>query len=323
MTTGNDRVEETVWEYKALILDRDNKPQGPKTWVSKPTSLIKVKEGDPDAQYEACEFANRSSHHVAFRITKANGLQFNPDHGVLKPNERVPLKFKVRPSTRPPGQSEVEILAMRVNPTSSGKMIEDKWRLMPTNKVSRVGHTVQLRAPEKTRQRPLLTPPPTPCATPTDRITRRLDDRKEDADRPAAPVAGWPERWKSLAQPQSKHVSSDPVTPAVGGAKETKRSFKVLHVTVAVLALAVFALIVQVCSLWPQANSVICRRRKHRLETKDTPTMRMVSLKDGTPTAATDPGREPRRPRGCGRPSGTLTLEGMGGKANVMRNSNR
>ncbi|KAL1434127.1 hypothetical protein MTO96_011778 [Rhipicephalus appendiculatus] len=166
MTTGNDRVEETVWEYKALILDRDNKPQGPNTWVSKPTSLIKVKEGDPDAQYEACEFGNRSSHHVAFRITKANGLQFNPDHGVLKPNERVPLKFKVRPSTRPPEQSEVEILAMRVNPTSSGKMIEDKWRLMPTNKVSRVGHTVQLRAPEKTRQRPLLTPPPTPCVTP-------------------------------------------------------------------------------------------------------------------------------------------------------------
>ncbi|KAL3221579.1 hypothetical protein MRX96_029336 [Rhipicephalus microplus] len=254
--SADDRVEETVWEYKALILDRDNKPQGPKTWVSKPTSLIKVKEGDPDAQYEACEFANRSSHHVAFRITKANGLQFNPDHGVLKPNERVPLKFKVRPSTRPPGQSEVEILAMRVNPTSSGKMIEDKWRLMPTNKVSRVGHTVQLRAPEKTRQRPLLTPPPTPCATPTDRITRRLDDRKEDADRPAAPVAGWPERWKSLAQPQSKHVSSDPVTPAVGGAKETKRSFKVLHVTVAVLALAVFALIVQVCSLWVRVNNI-------------------------------------------------------------------
>lgn len=253
--SADDRVEETVWEYKALILDRDKKPKGPNTWVSKPTSLIKVQESDPDALYEACEFGNRSSYDVAFRITKANGLQFNPDHGVLKPNERVPLKFKVRPSTRRPEQAEVEILAIRVNPTSCDKTIEDKWRLVPTNKVSRVRHTVQLRAPEKMRQRPLLPPPPAPCVTPPDRTTRPVDDCKEDADRPAAPAVNWPERWKSQARPQSKDVSSNPVVP-VCLVEEANSSYKVLRVTVAVLALAVVALIIQVCSLWVRVNNI-------------------------------------------------------------------
>lgn len=255
---ADERVEETVWEYKALILDRDNKPNGPNTWVSKATSFIKVEESDPDAQYEACEFGNRSSHDVAFRIAKASGLKFSPDHGVLKPNQKIPLRFKVCPSTRRPEKAEVEILAIRVNPKNSGKMVEDKWRLVPANKVSRVRHTVQLRAPEKMRQRPFMPPPPPmPFVIPSNKTTRPVEDRKDDANRPTAPSAGWSERWKSKARRQSKDLPSDPVVPIRPvKAQEIDGSYKVLHVTVAVLALAVVGLIFQVFSLWVRVNNI-------------------------------------------------------------------
>ncbi|XP_049520415.1 uncharacterized protein LOC125944167 [Dermacentor silvarum] len=265
---ADDKVEETIWEYKALILDRDKKPKGPQTWVSKSTSFIRVKESDPDLQYEACELGNGSAYDVAFRITKANGLQFNPDHGVLKPNEKVPLKFKVRPSTRRPEQAEIEILAIRVNPTNSDKVIEDKWRLVPANKVSRVRHTVQLRAPEKPRQRPFPPSPAVPHVTPPERTSghaeeRRAEDRRaeerradgKEADRPAAPAVDWSERWRSRseARPRPQDVPLERVVPA---RQEANSSYSAIHVTVALLALAVLCLIVQVCRLWIRVNNI-------------------------------------------------------------------
>ncbi|XP_054917782.1 uncharacterized protein [Dermacentor andersoni] len=261
MTTGNDKVEETVWEYKALILDRDKKPKGPHTWVSKPASFIKVQESDPDLQYEACEFGNGSSRNVAFRITKANGLQFNPDHGVLKPNEKVPLKFKVRPSTRRPDQAQIEILAIHVNPTNSDKAIEDKWRLVPANKVSRVRHTVQLRAPEITRPQPLPPPPAVARVTLPERTSRHAEDRhaedrhadEKEADRPAVPTVDWSERWRSEARPQPQDVPPERVVPA---RQEASSSCTVMHVTVALLALAVFGLMVQVYRLWIRVDNI-------------------------------------------------------------------
>ncbi|KAG0423411.1 hypothetical protein HPB47_000819 [Ixodes persulcatus] len=142
--TGNDRVEETIWEYKALILDRDKKSKGPNTWVSSANSFVRVDDGGPAALHEVCEFGNRSSHDVAFRVTKTSGLEFIPDHGVLKPNEKVPLKFSLHQGQKCPDYAEIEILAIRVNEANSRK-IEDKWRLVPSNKVSRVRHTVEFK----------------------------------------------------------------------------------------------------------------------------------------------------------------------------------
>ncbi|XP_070386859.1 uncharacterized protein [Dermacentor albipictus] len=259
--TTDDKVEETVWEYKALILDRDKKPKGPHTWVSKPASFIKVQESDPDLQYEACEFGNGSSRNVAYRITKANGLQFNPDHGVLKPNEKVPLKFKVRPSTRRADQAQIEILAIHVNPTNSDKAIEDKWRLVPANKVSRVRHTVQLRAPEISRPQPLPPPPAVAHVTLPERPYRHAEDRhaedqhadEKEADRPAVPTVDWSERWRSEARPQPQDVPPERVVPA---RQEASSSCTVIHVTVALLALVVFGLMVQVYRLWIRVDNI-------------------------------------------------------------------
>lgn len=259
---ADDKVEETVWEYKAVILDRDKKPRGPNTWVSKATSLVRVEDTDSDAQYEACEFGNRSSHDIAFRITKASGLQFSPDHGVLKPNEKVPLKFKLRPGVRQqPELAEVDILAMRVNPATNSRVIEDKWRTVPANKVSRVRHTVQLRAPENTRRRTSLPSSPTSYTVPLE-WTPRHAAAEEDDGRPGRPgsaaATGRPESRRPPPGVPSRDFFAD--TAVVAPRQKVKGSSsacsKLLHVAVILLALAVVCLIVQVRSLWDRVNNI-------------------------------------------------------------------
>ncbi|KAH6947961.1 hypothetical protein HPB50_022237 [Hyalomma asiaticum] len=106
------------------------------------------------------------------------------------------------------------------------------------------------------RQRPFMPPPPPmPFVIPSNKTTRPVEDRKDDANRPTAPSAGWSERWKSKARRQSKDLPSDPVVP-IRPVKEIDGSYKVLHVTVAVLALAVVGLIFQVFSLWVRVNNI-------------------------------------------------------------------
>lgn len=147
-----DRFEETIWEYKAQILDRDRNPKGPKVWVSKANSSIRVRDTDPAVQYEACEFGNSSLHSIAFRVTKTNGLMFTPNRGVLKPGEKVPLKFQLPTSMKSPTYAEIEVLAIRVKDADNTSKIEDKWLHVTSDKVSRARHTVELEEPGKIKE---------------------------------------------------------------------------------------------------------------------------------------------------------------------------
>ncbi|KAM7283525.1 uncharacterized protein ISCGN_000632 [Ixodes scapularis] len=258
--TGNDRVEETIWEYKALILDRDKKSKGPNTWVSSANSFVRVDDGGPAALHEVCEFGNRSSHDVAFRVTKTSGLEFIPDHGVLKPNEKVPLKFSLHQGQKCPDYAEIEILAIRVNEANSRK-IEDKWRLVPSNKVSRVRHTVEFKT-LKGGSRSFSEASPGPAVPPPAKSPPGMNAVKTEPGVPGEPTAlrNFPSNV-AAKRPQSRDSQTDKTrtlseAPSCETVSATNTSMRALNVTVLLLALAVLYLSLQVRSLWSRVNGM-------------------------------------------------------------------
>lgn len=214
-----DRYEETVWEYRGHVLGTDIKPKGPSTCVSRGHSFIKVQGSDPEAQYEACEFGNTSSHDIAFRVTKTNGLVFVPNHGVLKPGENVPLKFKLPPGRKSPACAEIEVLAIRVNEADTSRKIENKWQHVPSNKISRARHTVELRAAETSKG--------------PGRPTVAVSDRTSPTTAAGEPVVV---AKKVCDQPEPRADMSGQQSPVSRGFSRARRNYE----KVAVFLLAAF-----------------------------------------------------------------------------------
>ncbi|XP_064487437.1 uncharacterized protein LOC135399634 isoform X2 [Ornithodoros turicata] len=251
----DDRVEETVWEYKALILDRDQKPCGPKTWVSNSISVVPVKNtaNGSEQLYDTCQFGNESYHDIAYRVTKTEGLDFVPNHGVLKPQERVPLKFRLRKDDKCPSSVEIEILSIRVKNDTPGR-IENKWQLVPSNRVSRTRHKIELK-----RQEDGGTAPPNFPSVPESFTVAQVpsDDSGVKASNTVNPEP--PRRSRSPTVKKSKSRASQASCPTpnrpqsvddVGQAKMERSSlFTLTNVVLVLLVATVLYLFLQVRAL--------------------------------------------------------------------------
>lgn len=212
---------------------------------------------DPEHLYDACEFGNESYHDIAFRVTKADGLDFVPSHGVLKPQERVPLRFQMRRSYNYPSSVEIEILSIRVSSDTPGR-IENKWRLVPSNRVSRIRHRINLQ--RETDSRSDGTAATSPKGK-TSSLVSALSNGSEAGVKPSSPE---PTPTSRNATPPAKKCISRASqasypTPAASTGQdlvmEGPSLFNVTNVVLAVLAAIVVYLVLQVRALWDKVEN--------------------------------------------------------------------